>query len=61
MEIALSLCHVCPAADTTETAKILLHCFKVKNKLVPLLDYLIDKEVKTTGKAIGPYFVDDHQ
>ncbi|KAI8335906.1 hypothetical protein BC941DRAFT_429713 [Chlamydoabsidia padenii] len=48
MEITLSLCHVCPAADTAETAKILLHCFKVKNKLLPLLDYLIDKEVKTT-------------
>ncbi|ORZ22469.1 hypothetical protein BCR42DRAFT_406243 [Absidia repens] len=48
MEITLSLCHVCPASDTSETAKVLLHCFKAKNKLIPLLDYLIDKEVKTT-------------
>ncbi|KAI8085069.1 uncharacterized protein BX664DRAFT_266338 [Halteromyces radiatus] len=48
MEIALSLCHVCPTTDTADVAKLLLRCCKSRNKTMTLLEYVINKEVKTT-------------
>ncbi|CAO3611756.1 unnamed protein product [Cunninghamella echinulata] len=47
LEIALSLCHVCPTVDTADVAKVLIKCFSANNKLIPLMKHVIDKEVRT--------------
>ncbi|KAG0178831.1 Ras GTPase activating protein ira2 [Apophysomyces sp. BC1021] len=49
LEIAMSLCEVCPAGDTTEVAEVLLSCFEARNKIMPLLETVIAKEIASTG------------
>ncbi|KAI8328834.1 hypothetical protein BC941DRAFT_216115 [Chlamydoabsidia padenii] len=48
MEIALSLCEVCPAMDTTGLAEVLLACFESRGKELVLLKKVIDREVAAT-------------
>lgn len=52
IEVALSLCDVCPAADTAGVAKVLLNCFESRNKVLVLLKAVIDKEVYSTGNTL---------
>lgn len=53
MEIALSLCRVCPTPDTSEVANVLIKCFSANNKLLPLMKQVIEKEVRTAGNKIN--------
>ncbi|CAO3589215.1 unnamed protein product [Absidia cylindrospora] len=48
MEIALSLCEVCPAIDTTGLAEVLLACFESRRKELILMKAVIDREVMAT-------------
>ncbi|CAO3639828.1 unnamed protein product [Cunninghamella echinulata] len=48
MEIALSLCEVCPTMDTNGLAEVLLACFESKHKELSLIKAVIDKEVAAT-------------
>ncbi|KAI8097774.1 uncharacterized protein BX664DRAFT_356981 [Halteromyces radiatus] len=48
MEIALSLCEVCPSMDTTGLAEVLLACFESRRKELMLMKAVIEKEVATT-------------
>lgn len=50
IEIALSLCDICPAADTAGVAEVLLNSFESHNKVLVLLKAVIEKEVFSTGK-----------
>ncbi|KAG1473581.1 hypothetical protein G6F56_000876 [Rhizopus delemar] len=45
MEITLSLCDVCPAGDVADLAEVLLNAFESRNKVLPLLKAVIEKEV----------------
>jgi neurofibromin 1 len=49
MEIVMSLCEVCPSQDTTGVAEILLICFESRDKVMPLLKAVIQKEISLTG------------
>lgn len=48
IEIALSLCDICPAADTAGVAEVLLNSFESHNKVLVLLKAVIEKEVFST-------------
>ncbi|KAI9486703.1 MAG: hypothetical protein EXX96DRAFT_550220 [Benjaminiella poitrasii] len=48
MEIVMSLCEVCPSPDVTGVAETLLICFESRNKAVPLLKAVIEKELSLT-------------
>ncbi|CAO3592087.1 unnamed protein product [Absidia cylindrospora] len=48
MEIALSLCEVCPAMDTTGLAEVLLACFESRRKELMLMKAVIEREVAAT-------------
>ncbi|KAI8643392.1 hypothetical protein BD408DRAFT_414835 [Parasitella parasitica] len=48
MDIVMSLCEVCPSADTTGVAEILLICFESRSKVVPLLKAVVQKEISLT-------------
>ncbi|KAI8394136.1 uncharacterized protein BYT42DRAFT_553510 [Radiomyces spectabilis] len=48
LEIALSLCEVCPSIDYTGVAEVLLTCFESRNKVSPFLEAVIKKEVAST-------------
>lgn len=48
MEIALSLCEVCPAMDTSGLAEVLLACFESRGQELQLLRKVIDREVAAT-------------
>ncbi|CEP19674.1 hypothetical protein [Parasitella parasitica] len=48
MEIVMSLCEVCPSADTTGVAEILLICFESRSKVMPLLKAVVQKEILLT-------------
>lgn len=50
IEIALSLCEVCPSGDTSGVAEVLLQCFESNRKVIDLLKSVIDREVSSTGK-----------
>ena len=50
LNIALSLCDVCPSADIDEVANVLLACFASRNKTLVLLEAVIEKEVNNTSK-----------
>lgn len=50
MEIVMSLCEVCPSSDTTGVAEVLLTCFESRDKVVPLLRAVVQKEISLTGK-----------
>ncbi|CAG8637906.1 2796_t:CDS:10, partial [Cetraspora pellucida] len=44
-EVALSLCEACPQGDSDELARVLIAVFDSKNKTIPFLSYLIEREV----------------
>ncbi|KAF0455119.1 gtpase-activator protein for ras-like gtpase [Gigaspora margarita] len=44
-EVALSLCEACPQGDADELARVLTAVFDSKNKMIPFLNFLIDREV----------------
>jgi neurofibromin 1 len=48
LDIALSLCEVCPEQD--ELAKVLVAVFESQNKLMDFLKAIFDNEVNKTGK-----------
>lgn len=48
MEIALSLCEVCPVMDTTGLAEVLLACFESRRKEMLLMKAVIEREVAET-------------
>ncbi|KAI8137099.1 hypothetical protein BJV82DRAFT_547510 [Fennellomyces sp. T-0311] len=48
LNIALSLCDVCPSSDIDEVANVLLACFASRNKTLVLLEAVIEKEVNNT-------------
>ncbi|KAF7721136.1 Ras GTPase activating protein ira2, partial [Apophysomyces ossiformis] len=48
MEVAMSLCEVCPATDISGVAEVLLLCFESRNKVAALLKSVIAKEVMST-------------
>ncbi|CAI2172941.1 5991_t:CDS:10 [Funneliformis geosporum] len=48
LNIALSLCEVCPVSDIDEVAKTLLAVFDSRNKTMSLLKAIIEKEVIST-------------
>lgn len=50
MEVALSLCDVCPTGDAAGVAEVLLEAFESRNKVLPLLKAVIEKEVRSAGK-----------
>lgn len=50
LNIALSLCDVCPSSDIDEVANVLLACFASRNKTLVLLQAVIEKEVNSTSK-----------
>ena len=50
LDIALSLCEVCPAAEQDELAKVLVAVFESQNKLMDFLKAIFDNEVNKTGK-----------
>jgi neurofibromin 1 len=50
LNIALSLCDVCPASDIEDAANALLACFTSRGKTLDLLKAVIRKEVENTGK-----------
>ncbi|KAG1467326.1 hypothetical protein G6F56_004473 [Rhizopus delemar] len=45
MEVTLSVCDVCPASDASSIASVLLSVFESKNKLLPVLKAIIEREV----------------
>jgi hypothetical protein len=49
LTIALSLCDVCPMSDLDEVAHILLTCFESRQRTLPLLKAVIEREVANTG------------
>jgi hypothetical protein len=49
LNITLSLCEVCPVSDIDEVSKTLLAVFESRNKTMPLLKAIIEKEVINTG------------
>lgn len=49
LNIALSLCKVCPVSSIDEVARMLLAVFDSRNKTMPLLKAIIEKEVESTG------------
>ncbi|KAI9259080.1 hypothetical protein BY458DRAFT_479034 [Sporodiniella umbellata] len=52
MEIALTLCAVCPSTDISGLAEVLLVCFESRGKIVPLLKAVVEREViKTEQEA----------
>ncbi|GAA5815422.1 hypothetical protein MFLAVUS_008930 [Mucor flavus] len=48
IEVALSLCDVCPAGDVSGVAEVLLNCFESRSKVTVLLKAIIDREVYST-------------
>ncbi|KAI9491357.1 hypothetical protein BDB00DRAFT_874401 [Zychaea mexicana] len=48
LNIALSLCDVCPSSDIDEVANVLLACFASRGKTLVLLEAVIEKEVINT-------------
>ncbi|RCI02984.1 Ras GTPase activating protein ira2, partial [Rhizopus stolonifer] len=48
MEIALTLCAVCPSSDISGLAEILLICFESRRKIIPLLKAVVEREVIRT-------------
>jgi hypothetical protein len=52
LNIALSLCEVCPVSDIDTVSKTLLAVFDSRNKTMPLLRAIIEKEVINTGIII---------
>lgn len=49
LNIALSLCEVCPVSDIDIVSKTLLAVFDSRNKTMPLLKAIVEKEVINTG------------
>jgi hypothetical protein len=49
LDLALSLCAVCPSADMDDVSNVLLSCFASRNKTMVLLKAVIEKEVENTG------------
>lgn len=52
LNIALSLCEVCPVTDIDDVARVLLTCFESRNQTMHLLRAVIEKEVANTGRFI---------
>ncbi|CAG8518713.1 24789_t:CDS:10 [Dentiscutata erythropus] len=48
LNIALSLCEVCPVSDIDDVSRVLLSVFDSRNKTMPLLKGVIEKEVLST-------------
>ncbi|CAG8574310.1 8733_t:CDS:10, partial [Diversispora eburnea] len=48
LNVALSLCKVCPVSGIDEVARMLLAVFDSRNKAMPLLKAIIEKEVQST-------------
>ncbi|KAF7730429.1 Ras GTPase activating protein ira2 [Apophysomyces ossiformis] len=48
LEIAVSLCEVCSSTDATEVAEVVLSCFEARNKIMPLLETIIAREIAST-------------
>lgn len=46
----MSVCDVCPASDASSIASVLLSVFESKNKLLPVLKAIIEREVFSAGK-----------
>jgi hypothetical protein len=49
LNISLSLCDVCPAAEIDDVANALLASFSSRGKIMVLLKAVIEKEVQGTG------------
>ncbi|KAI9269931.1 hypothetical protein BY458DRAFT_182532 [Sporodiniella umbellata] len=45
MDVALSVCDVCPASDASTISNTLLTVFESKNKLLPVLKAIVEREV----------------
>lgn len=50
MDLALSICDVCPAVDAPNVTEVLLNVFESKNKILPLLEAIVEREVSSAGK-----------
>jgi hypothetical protein len=50
IDVALSLCDVCPASDATGVATVLLNCFESRSKVLEFLKAIVDREVFSTGE-----------
>ncbi|KAI8068638.1 hypothetical protein BC940DRAFT_298677 [Gongronella butleri] len=48
MDIALSLCEVCPSIDSSGLADVLLACFETRRRELVLMKAIIEREVETT-------------
>ncbi|KAG9291425.1 hypothetical protein G9A89_021843 [Geosiphon pyriformis] len=48
LNIVMSLCEVCPVSDIDEVAQVLLNVFESRNRTMPLLKAVIEKEVINT-------------
>lgn len=59
LTIAMSLCDVCPMSDLDEVAHILLTCFESRQRTLPLLKAVIEREVANTGNHIGMFNADN--
>lgn len=52
LDLALSLCAVCPSVEIDDVSNVLLSCFASRKKTMVLLKYVIEKEVEETGKSV---------
>jgi len=50
LDIALSLCEVCPINEQDELSKVLVAVFDSQNKLLDFFKAIFDNEVNRTGK-----------
>lgn len=48
---------MCPAADATGVAEVLLTAFDSRNKIMDLLKAVIQKEVGSAGKFLFLFFI----
>ncbi|KAG1474757.1 hypothetical protein G6F57_010255 [Rhizopus arrhizus] len=50
MDLALSICDVCPAVDAPNVTEVLLNVFESKNKILPLLKAIVEREVSSADQ-----------
>lgn len=55
IDIALTLCDVCPSSEASNVAQILLTAFESRGKVIDLLKAIIEREVHLTGKESTNY------
>ncbi|ORX55545.1 hypothetical protein DM01DRAFT_1366815 [Hesseltinella vesiculosa] len=65
LDVALSLCEVCPSMDSSGLVDVLLACFETRRRELPFMKAVIEREVETTeqeatllrGTTIGIKFI----